>query len=34
MIGAARYERAQTRTNQRNGSRDRLLTTKAGDVEL
>ncbi len=33
-IGATRYERSETRTNQRNGSRDRLLTTKAGDVEL
>jgi transposase-like protein len=34
VIGAGRYERNETRTNQRNGSRDRLLTTKAGDVEL
>jgi transposase-like protein len=33
-IGAGRYECTQTRTNQRNGSRDRLLTTKAGDIEL
>ncbi len=33
-IGAARYERSEARTNQRNGSRQRLLTTKAGDVEL
>jgi transposase-like protein len=33
-IGADRYERTETRTNQRNGHRDRLLTTKAGDVEL
>lgn len=33
-IGADRYERTETRTNQRNGTRDRLLTTKAGDVEL
>ena len=33
-IGAARYERAETRTTQRNGTRGRLLTTKAGDVEL
>jgi transposase-like protein len=33
-IGAARYERTETRTTQRNGSRDRLLATKAGDVEL
>lgn len=34
VIGAGRYERRETRTNQRNGARDRLLTTKAGDVEL
>ena len=33
-IGAGRYERSETRTNQRNGSRERLLMTKAGDVEL
>jgi putative transposase len=33
-IGAGRYERTDTRTNQRNGSRPRLLSTKAGDVEL
>ena len=33
-IGAARYERTETRTTQRNGTRDRLLATKAGDVEL
>ena len=33
-IGAARFERSESRTTQRNGSRDRLLTTKAGDVEL
>jgi putative transposase len=34
VIGADRYERSDARTNQRNGSRHRLLTTKAGDVEL
>src|SRR3954452_5351383 len=34
VIGAARYERTGTRTNQRNGTRDRLLAPKAGDVEL
>jgi putative transposase len=34
VIGAARYERTETRTNQRNGNRGRLLATKAGDVEL
>jgi transposase-like protein len=34
VIGAERHERSSTRTNQRNGARDRLLSTKAGDVEL
>jgi putative transposase len=33
-IGAARYERNETRMTQRNGTRARLLSTKAGDVEL
>jgi len=33
-IGAARYERNDERTTQRNGSRSRLLSTKAGDVAL
>ncbi len=33
-IGAARHERTESRTNQRNGSRARLLSTKAGDVQL
>ena len=33
-IGAARYERSDGRTTHRNGSRGRLLSTKAGDVEL
>ena len=33
-IGAERFERTPTRTTQRNGSRDRLLSTKAGDVGL
>jgi putative transposase len=33
-IGAARYERTDTRTNERNGSRPRLLSTQAGDIEL
>ena len=33
-IGAERFERTSTRTTQRNGTRDRLLSTKAGDVEL
>ena len=34
VIGAARYERCESRTNERNGSRPRLLATQAGDVEL
>jgi len=33
-IGAGRYERSDGRTTHRNGSRNRLLSTKAGDVEL
>jgi transposase-like protein len=33
-IGAGRYERTETRRTYRNGSRDRLLSTKAGDVNL
>src|SRR5581483_8859346 len=33
-IGAGRYERSENRTTHRNGSRDRLLSTKAGDVTL
>jgi putative transposase len=33
-IGAQPYERTDTRTAYRNGSRGRLLSTKAGDVEL
>src|ERR687886_1844675 len=34
VIGAARYERTDNRPPPRNGSRSRLLSTKAGDVEL
>jgi len=34
VIGAGPHERSASRTNQRNGNRDRLLSTKAGDVEL
>jgi putative transposase len=34
QIGAGRYERSTSRTTHRNGSRSRLLSTKAGDVEL
>ena len=34
QIGAARYERTDGRTTERNGSRPRLLTTQAGDIGL
>jgi putative transposase len=34
VIGAGRYERTEARTTERNGYRPRLLTTKAGDVQL
>jgi putative transposase len=34
QIGADRYERSSTRSNERNGHRPRVLSTKAGDVEL
>jgi putative transposase len=34
VIGAERYERTDTRTNERNGTRPRLLATQAGDIEL
>jgi transposase-like protein len=34
FIGAARYERTDTRVNERNGSRPRTLSTKAGDIDL
>jgi putative transposase len=33
-IGAARYERAESRVTDRNGSRPRLLSTQAGDIKL
>ncbi len=33
-IGAEPHERTDTRTNQRNGGRPRMLSTPAGDVEL
>ena len=33
-IGAGRYERTEDRVTERNGSRERLLATKGGDVEL
>jgi putative transposase len=34
QIGAAPYQRSPERTTHRNGHRDRLLSTKAGDLEL
>ena len=34
VIGAGPWERSDTRTAQRNGSRSRILTTTAGDLEL
>lgn len=33
-IGAAQYERTESRTNQRNGSRTRLLKTRVGELNL
>jgi transposase-like protein len=33
-IGVARYERIESRTTDRNGTRPRLVTTLAGDVGL
>jgi transposase-like protein len=33
-IGAGRHERTETRSNWRNGGRDRSLSTPSGDVEL
>ena len=34
FIGAARYERTESRVNERNGVRPRTLSTKAGDIDL
>ena len=34
VIGAHRYERTDTRVNERNGHRPRTLATQAGDIEL
>ena len=34
QIGAEPHERTETRTNRRNGTRARLLSTPAGDLEL
>src|SRR5215218_2421665 len=33
-IGAAPHERVESRSNQRNGARSRLLSTPTGDIEL
>jgi transposase-like protein len=33
-IGAGRYERVETRTTERNGHRPKVLSTKAGDLQL
>ena len=33
-IGAGRYERSEARVTDRNGARERLLATQAGDLEL
>lgn len=33
-IGAGRYERSDTRTNERNGQRPRLLSTATGDLQV
>lgn len=34
VIGAERYERTESRVTERNGSRPRVLSTKAGDLSL
>lgn len=34
VIGAGRYQRTSTRTTERNGHRDRTLSTQAGDIGL
>jgi len=34
QIGAGLYERSEARTTERNGHRPRVLSTKAGDIEL
>ena len=33
-IGAGLHERSETRTTQRNGTRDKLVTTAAGDLTV
>ena len=32
FVGAERHERSQTRTNRRNGTRDKLVATATGDI--
>ena len=34
VIGAERYERTEDRVTERNGTRPKLLATKAGDIEV
>jgi len=34
VFGAARYERSDSRVNEHNGSRPRVLATQAGDIDL
>ncbi len=34
VIGTEPFERTASRTNQRNGTQERLLSTKTGDVQL
>ena len=34
VVGADRYERTTTRSNERNGTRPKVFTTAAGDVSL
>src|SRR5215210_4760028 len=34
VIGAERYERTEDRITERNGTRPKLLATKAGDIEV
>ena len=34
LIGAARYERTEGRTTERNGTRPKLVATQAGDIGL
>jgi putative transposase len=34
VIGAGRYERTPARVTERNGARERVLSTQAGDVSL